>query len=136
MRWILVWPLVMVCGCSAYTQTQMRLVEEARRGLLLTRCAQEERAVLVERLHELERRRLDEAFDADVRSQRALEADWVIEARRAYAAAMDALANQRQASREAQAAAQRNLDDIDAALERVLVLQGVQLKLMEWPERR
>jgi len=136
MRWILVWPLVMVCGCSAYTQTQMRLVEEARRGLLLTRSAQEERAVLVERLHELERRRLDEAFDADVLSQRALEADWVIEARRAYAAAMDALANQRQASREAQAAAQRNLDDIDAALERVLVLQGVQLKLMEWPERR
>jgi len=49
----------------------------------------------IEQLSQLKRQRLDQAFDEDVRlcaTQETLDPDWVIEARKAYASAIDAYA--------------------------------------------
>ncbi|MCY2954524.1 MAG: hypothetical protein NTU53_21550 [Planctomycetota bacterium] len=123
---------LLASGCSAYTEAQMRLVHQAHRGVELCRAAQRERSLIVEQFHQLQRQRMDEAFDVDVRENSTLLADWVIEHRKAYAAALDALSRQGTASAEAQAAAERNLEAVEQALNRVLWLQSVQLKLTEW----
>jgi hypothetical protein len=132
MRWVFLLPVVMAGGCAAYTDTQMRLVEQARSGLALCREAQDQRSQLVEQFHQLQRKRLDEAFDEDVKARDGLAADWVIEHRRAYAAALEAMGTQREASHKAEEAAKRNLTDIDRLLEQLLMLQGIQKKLTSW----
>lgn len=90
--------------------------------------------------HQLQRERLDEAFDADVRDRAELSADWVIEHRKAYSAAMDVLNRQRSASDQADAVTRRNLDAMNEAMKRLLDLQSIQLKLMpgrgDWDSRQ
>jgi hypothetical protein len=117
-------------GCGAYTEAQMRLVEQARKGVALCGEAQRERGQVVAQFHQMQRQRLDEACDADVRERGDLSAEWVIEHRRAYAAALEVLGRQRQASEEAERTMQRNLDAVDEALRRVLLLQSIQLKIV------
>ncbi|MGH7214218.1 MAG: hypothetical protein ACREIT_05595, partial [Tepidisphaeraceae bacterium] len=92
--------------------------------------AQEAQVALTEQLAEMRRRRLDEAFDADVRERdlAGLTPEWVIAHRQAYAAALDALEKQRGASRESSQTTQRNLEAVEAALERLRWLQSIQLK--------
>jgi hypothetical protein len=116
------------CGCAQYTEAQMRLVEQARKGLDAVKAASAERSVLVAQFQQLQRNQADQAFDADVREAPALSAEWVIEHRRAYAALLDALARQKAASNQAEASAGRNLEAIDAALQRVLLLESIQLR--------
>ncbi len=119
-------------GCSNYTQVQMDLVTQARRGVALAAQTQTNQSVSVAELARLRRQRLDAAFDADVIDQGAdLNADWVIEARKAYGTVLDAYAKERAATTQAEAAARRNLDDVDAALDRVQSLQATQLKLSQ-----
>jgi len=131
MKRMLILMAMLSTGCSAYSEAQMRLVEQAQRGVELCRQSQQERAALVEQLHQIQRQRLDEAFDADVRDSAPLSPDWVIEHRKAYSAGVDALERQRQASAEAQAVAERNLDAIDQALRRLLWMQSIQLNVFE-----
>lgn len=132
MKWTIV-PLVLLAGgCTAYNEAQIRLLEQAQRGISLCREAQRGRSQLVEQLQLLQRQRVDEAFDRDVQENGMLSADWVIEHRRAYAAAVDALARQRYASIEAEAAAERNFDAVEQALNRMRWMQAVQLKLVSW----
>jgi len=60
--------------------------------------------------------------------------EWVIDARIAYAAALDAYAKEDAALRESDYVAKRNLEAVDAALSRVQMLQSIQnhwLKLAE-----
>jgi hypothetical protein len=52
-------------------------------------------------LAKLRRQRLDEAFDEDARMRDSIDADWVIEARRAYAVALDAYAKTQAADERA-----------------------------------
>lgn len=129
MRWVMV--LMLVCsGCGAYTEAQMRLVEQARKGVGLCAEAQKERGRIVEQFHQMQRQRLDEAFDADVRERGELSAEWVIEHRKAYAAAINVLERQERASAEAERVMQRNLEAVEEALKKVMVLQTMQLKLV------
>lgn len=117
-------------GCTNYTQVQMDLVTQARRGIAVTAQSQQNHSLASAELARMRRQRLDDAFDADVVDRGAdLDADWVIEARKAYAAVLDAYAKERAATTQAEAAARRNLRDIDEALARVQSLQSAQLKL-------
>jgi hypothetical protein len=132
-RWVILLVLL-ACGCAPYTQVQMRLVEEARKGVALCGESAAGREAMVQRLHELQRARLDEAFDADVAERPAMTTEWVREHRKAYAAAIETLAAQKQRLNEAAEVERRNLKAIDAALVRLEWLQSIQLKWNLWKE--
>ncbi len=120
--------LIIVSGCAPYTQVQIDLLEQTRRGVANVEQSMDEKSQIVQAYHALQRRRLDEAFDEDVRARPALSADWVIEHRRAYAAGVDALSTAKTASDLAADADRRNLAAIDQALERAIWLQTLQLR--------
>ena len=107
----------------------MHLVEQARRGLDLTKATQADHAQLVSQLYQLQQQRLADAFDADVREKKDFSVDWIIEHRKAYAAALSAVQKQQALGAEVNATALRNLGAVDAALQRVLTLQALQLKI-------
>lgn len=121
-------------GCAPYAQLQMDLVEQARKGVELATETQTSHRAVADRLHALQRDRVDEAFDADVRERQNLDADWVIEHRRAYAAALDALASRNVASAQADLAARENLEATDAALKQLHLLQSLPLRILNIKE--
>ena len=129
MKTIVLMLLLSVGGCAQWTQVQLDLVTQARRGVANVQKRDDERVATAHELAALRRQRLDEAFDADVRERAApLEADWVIEHRKAYAAGLDGYAKQQAAAETALAAEKRDLVAIDAALERLAWLQAIQMK--------
>jgi len=108
---------------------QTNLVAQARRGIDLAQSNQANFAAVHDELARLKRQRLDDAFDADVRErdeQGDLTAEWVIAHRAAYAAGLEAYAKQDQALRTSDAIGRRNLQAVDAALERLQFLQSIQ----------
>jgi hypothetical protein len=113
-------------GCAPVLDAQSDLIVQARRGVALAAKAQDRQAQVSEQLAELRRVRLDDAFDADVRDQPMLDVDWVIEARQAYAAALDAYAKQAAAAHASHATARDNLAAVDAALVRLEWLTSLQ----------
>ena len=137
MRFLLLLSLPAFVGCARWTQAQIALVDQARKGVLLVAQNDADRDRAIEQLAQLRRQRLDQAFDEDVRlraTQETLDADWVIEGRKAYAAAIDAYAKTQAAAERASAERRRNLASIDAALERLRWLQSVQIKLNLLPD--
>jgi hypothetical protein len=122
--------LAFACGCSPYVRVQLDLVEQARKGVQLASESQDAHVQVAQRLHAIQRDRVDDAFDADVRERTALDANWVIEHRRAYAATLDALAMQKLASAEADRVARDNLLATDQALQQLLWLQSLQLRVL------
>jgi len=112
---------------------QTNLVAQARRGIDLAQSNQANFAAVHDELARLKRQRLDDAFDADVRErdeQAELTAEWVIAHRAAYAAGLEAYAKQDQALRASDAIGRRNLQAVDAALERLQFLQSIQNRLL------
>ena len=137
MLWL--WAVVALAGgCAPYTQVQVNLVEQARRGVAQVSHSAQAHEETAEQLYLANRQRLDEAFDADVREREARDstigADWVIEHRRAYAAGVDALTRQRAAAQAAADVTQRSLRAIDDALQRLAWLQSIQLQWMSFAE--
>lgn len=126
--------LLLLCaaGCTSYQQAQIDLLQQARDGLKLCDQFRQEHRAVADELDQLRRRRLDEAFDADVRENQTLTADWVIEHRRAYAAGLQALVMAQTASLAADETQMRNLKAIDAALERAQWLISIQMKLLQF----
>jgi hypothetical protein len=122
--------LLSLNGC-AYLDAQGRLVEQARKGVALAAADQAGHAALIEQLQTLRRKALDEGFDADVRQQTTLSADWVIEHRRMYGAGLEALNTWHASATAADRAAAANLKAVDAALERLGWLQAVAAGWME-----
>jgi hypothetical protein len=118
-----------VSGCTAYTQTEIDLTGQARRGLTLIRAAQADHVAVVGRLNTSQRQRLDDAFDDDVRETADLSPDWVIDHRKAYGTGIDALQLQKSASVQAAETASRNVDAIEAALTQLERLQRSRIKL-------
>ncbi len=127
-------------GCSAPAAT-LELISAARRGLDLA--AEAEHRAHAERRESIEARAdaLDTAFDADVRlvgsgalerpdgSAVELTPEWVISARKGYAAARDALGEKARAVEAVHAANLDNLRTSDEALEmaRRLILRRMRL---------
>jgi hypothetical protein len=123
-----------LAGCSPYAQVQMALVDQSRKGIENARATQASYVDVVDQLHALQRQRLDDAFDADAQATPNLDAQWVIDARRVYAAAIDAMAERRFAAKQSATVAQRNLDAVDQALQRLKWLQAVPLSWFEDPK--
>ena len=120
---------LLLTGCTPYTKAEIALAEQARKGLAILRAAHADHAALAGRVTELQRRQLDEAFDADVREARELSVDWILEHRKAYSAGLEALATQRAASTSAAGAAARNVEATEAALAELQRLQNARLRL-------
>jgi len=119
-------------GCATFTRAEMDLVTQSRRGIALIAQHDDDRDRAVAELARLRREKLDDAFDADVRdraTQESLDPDWVIEARRAYAVAIDAYAKAQATSERAAQVRKQNLTAISAALDRLQWMQSVRLKL-------
>ncbi|MEM6314342.1 MAG: hypothetical protein AAF743_09660 [Planctomycetota bacterium] len=117
--------LVCLAGCTTWTDAQLGLVEQARRGTTLL--AESNDRLAAERLATLrsERRALDTAFDADVRTAE-LTPDWVIALRKAYAVGLDALHQRELAQARAAHTDRRNADATLAALDRLAWLLHLQ----------
>ena len=115
-------------GCAPYTAVQIDLVEQARKGVANAADHQKLQRADVEALRELRRKRLDEAFDADVVANGALSSDWVIEHRRAYAAGIDLLHQKHAAALMRVDKSDENLAAVDAALRQLHALQSIQIK--------
>ena len=124
-------------GCAPYTRAQIDLVDQARHGIALVAQNDADRDRAIDDLAKLRRQKLDDAFDEDARTraaQQPLDVDWVIEARKAYAAGLDAFARTQAASQRASEIRKQNLAAIDAALDRLRWMQSVELKLESIPQ--
>jgi len=110
------------------------LVQQARKGLELENQNAAEHGEFVAKYYAIQRDRLDAAFDEDVRENGALSMDWVIEHRRAYSAALDAINRQQNLANESETTANRNRAAIDLALARLESLISLELRL--WPTER
>jgi hypothetical protein len=119
----------LACGCASYTQSKIELTAQIRKGVELTRQETVERQQFIERLSSVQVDRLDDAFDADVRQRPSLDAKWVIEHRRAYALARDALSDQKHALRDGQHTIESNLDLIDQALQQLQLMHQIEARL-------
>ena len=120
-----------ITGCSTYSQTQVDLLDQTRRGIAMARSDQATFSKLVDQLGALQRKQLDDAFDADVRDQTSPPADWIIEHRRAYAAAIDAMDQQRFSLQQSAVVADGNFDAIDQALQRLRWLNEIPLSWLQ-----
>jgi hypothetical protein len=123
---------VATVGCATFTRAEMDLVTQTRRGIALVAQHDDDRDRAVSELARLRREKLDDAFDADVRdraTQESLDPDWVIEARRAYAVAIDAYAKAQATSERSAQVRKQNLTAINAALDRLQWMQSLRLKL-------
>ena len=115
-------------GCSTYTQAEIALVQQARNGVDIIAKQDGQRDAALREAAKLRREKLDAAFDADVHlraTQEALDPEWVVEARKAYALAIDAYATARAAQDHANVSRRRNLAAIDAALARLQWMQSI-----------
>lgn len=120
---------VFMCGCAPYTTVQIQLVEQTRRGVTQIKQSLDQKSQIVHEYHAIQRKRLDDAFDLDVRQRSSLDPDWVIEHRRAYSAALDALNAAKIRSLEADESDHRTIEAVRAALDRLEWLQSLQLRL-------
>lgn len=121
-------------GCARYAEVQSQLVEQTVRGVAALQQSLEQKSQIVALHHALRRRQLDEAFDADVRQRdpAKLDAAWVIDHRRAYAAALDVLAAARFASVQSDESDRRSAQATRDALERLRWLSSLQHQLVSF----
>lgn len=111
-----------VPGCAEYAAIQTDLIAQAERGVDLAGRSLAGKGAVIEAEHAARRARLDRAFDADVAGRSDLSPEWVIDARRAYAAAVDAMNDRRDIELANDAIDRRNLRatrDALAALRRL-----------------
>lgn len=109
-------------GCQPVADAQRALLAQVERGVSLLGESIDERQRLYDMDQARRRERLDEAFDADVRQQASWSVEDVIEARRAYAAGIDAIHEAAMRTREALAADRANLRSTRLAIDRLRAL--------------
>jgi hypothetical protein len=131
---VLICTLPAFCGCASFTRAQIDLVTQARKGIATIAQASAKRQDPAGQLAAMRRQRLDQAFDDDARNQAELSPDWIIDARKAYAAALDAYDRQRAADEAALAAERSNLAAVDAALQKLQWMQSIQQRFSIFPE--
>lgn len=127
-RYIAILAAAVAAGCDRYVNIKDDLLAQSTRGVALIREFALQRQAMVEDVYESRRARLDQAFDNDARARFPADAQWIVDARRAYAAGIDAIHAQRTASAAAHQAALENLAAIESAIE--------QLRLLHQLERR
>ena len=128
--------LLLLPACADWTAAQLELVRQAERGVVSARRSAEAQAALLAAADEARRLELDAAFDADVRVRgggKGLSAEWVVEARRAYAAGLALLDEQRRQHERAAEVDRRNALAAEAALARLRDLLETQAELIPGP---
>src|SRR5688500_5540531 len=102
--------LALLAGCAPYTRVQIGLAEQARRGVAMWQQREAERGSVVRAEFAQRRAELARAFDDDVRERPAgeLSPQWVIEARKAYAAGLDVIARAESSEVEGSETERRN----------------------------
>ncbi len=120
-------PLLICGGCSNYTASQMALATQARKGVALWSAREAARDAEVKQSYAAKRKALDQAFDADARQQANVSADWIIEARKAYAVGLSAIGEAEAAALAANDSARRDAAATDAALTQLQWLFSIQL---------
>ena len=115
-------------GCSPYFQAQIDLTEQSRKGVAMISQSLENQQELIQRFEQSQRLRIDNAFDADVREQETLTADWVIDHRRAYAAAIDILSDSNHRRELSHHNDRRTLAAIDLALQKLEWLSSIPMQ--------
>ena len=123
-------------GCSPVIDAQLRLIDVSRQGVAKVRSSIDDRQAARAAAETNLRRQLDAAFDRDVDDQTNLTRAWVIEARSAYAAALDAMVRQQQAGRQSAEADKVNLAAVDAALAQLDALSRAQQNVSAFLENR
>jgi|GEM_PF-1190342 len=108
--------VVLLGGCSSYVNVKSLLVTQASGAIDAIEVSTIERSRMLDESSKLERRRLDAAFDLDVRQRGALDSNWVIEHRKAYALGLDALNSESSARRAALTIDQDNAESARQAL--------------------
>lgn len=121
---------IIPAGCAPYMQAKLDLIAQSRRGIELVNNAQDERQKLLDQLINLRRAQLDDAFDADVRQRKSISADWAIEARKAYAAGLAMIEQERASSLSAWQTTRQNLTEIDRALYQLEMLQSLESRFI------
>ncbi len=111
--------LLLVCGCSTQEKAQQQLIMQLQAGIDQVAQHCEQRQELIEQGYRQKREMLDRAFDADVLARQQIDAQWVVEHRKAYAAGMEAIWSAQQASRLAHERAMANLAAISEAMQRL-----------------
>src|SRR5688500_15727577 len=123
--------LALLAGCAPYTRVQIGLAEQARRGVAMWQQREAERGSVVRAEFAQRRAELARAFDDDVRERPAgeLSPQWVIEARKAYAAGLDVIARAESSAVAANETARRNAEATDQALQKLLWLESMELEM-------
>jgi uncharacterized protein YceK len=124
---LVLFPLLICSGCSTYTASQMALATQARKGIARWSAREAARDDEVKQAWAAKRKALDQAFDADARLQTNPSADWIIEAREAYAIGLDAIGQSESAALAANYTAKRDAAATDAALTQLQWLFSIQL---------
>ena len=114
-------------GCANYTASQIALATQARKGVAIWQARETARDDDVKQTYAAKRKALDQAFDADVRAQTAPTADWIIEARKAYAVGLESLNQAQAAALSSNDAARRDAAATDAALVQIQSLLSIEL---------
>lgn len=127
---------IAITGCSPVIDAQLRLIDVSRQGVAKVRSSIDDRQAARAAAETNLRRQLDAAFDRDVDDQTDLTRAWVIEARTAYAAALDLMVRQQQAGRQSAEADKANLAAVDAALAQLDALSRAQQNLNLFLENR
>ncbi|MGN6505658.1 MAG: hypothetical protein ACTHM6_08855 [Tepidisphaeraceae bacterium] len=84
-----------LAGCSPAIDAELKLIDASRHGITLVKAGVSDRQASLAAMQAAARSRLDAAFDADVKAQpQPINPDWIVDARRAYAAAIDAQTQQ------------------------------------------
>ncbi|HEY0007729.1 MAG TPA: hypothetical protein VGB55_03310 [Tepidisphaeraceae bacterium] len=128
--------ILVLPGCAPTIDAELGLITQSRRGVALVKQSLDDRQASATIAQKSQRRRLEEAFDADVMAQQSLSADWIIAARQAYAATLDALNHQAATANRSVEVDRQNLDAVDAALQQLDTLNRAQLRLLPDKERQ
>ncbi|HRK32404.1 MAG TPA: hypothetical protein PLD59_15170 [Tepidisphaeraceae bacterium] len=126
----------LVAGCAPYTQLKIDLVDQSCRGLSFVEQSMAQRQRAHEEFHVLQRAQLDRAFDDDARSRSPLTPEWVIDARKAYAAGVDLLHRQSAAGMRAHETAVENLAEVNRLLQQIQMLHRIEQRLVMLGSRR
>lgn len=118
-------------GCAQSESAQQALLGLAAKAVGQVRQEETQRQQVMLGLFAGRRQRLDEGFDQDVLGRANLDGPWVIEHRKAYVAALEAMLQQQTATRQGQETTLRNLEAIDLALEKLTWFSAIRANWTE-----
>ncbi len=127
--------LLVICaitGCAPMIEAEIGLIDQSRKGVAMVSDSVAARREMIRALLQKDRAALDAAFDEDVIEQSEIDSSWVIEARRAYAVALDALVRRDEAADRSIDADLDNLNAIDDAL---IELERLNQQQAQWFQR-